>query len=157
MRPARRFCTTWMTIATLALAACVSHDYIGETFAPTEEVRVFFDEASVPEGYVVMGENRASTSADVDTQTIVADMVKQARRVGADAMLIIGVETVVTGTSTSTQGSAFGRDQYFVDSKGRIRYRPSSSVRWDETTYSSIERDKIVTAKFLRRTAGATE
>lgn len=157
MRSDRRFCAMWMTIAMLALGACVSHDYIGETFAPTEEVRVFFDEASVPEGYVVMGENRATTSADMATQTIVADMVKQAKRVGADAMLIIGVETVVTGTSTSTQGSAFGRDQYYVDSKGRVRYRPSSSVRWDETTYSTIDRDKIVTAKFLRRTVDAIE
>ncbi len=141
-------------LASIALGClgCVSHDYVGQTFAPTENVEVYFDESAVPPGLIVIGHDRAVASDDVDTQTIVAAMCKQAQKVGADALLIVGVDTVDSGVSTSTTGSATRNNTYYVDKRGNLRARSGPSyTTWNENTYTTVLRDRVVTARFYRR------
>lgn len=115
------------------LPGCVSHDYVGETYAPTQHVQVFFDDA-VPAGYRVMGQDRADSIDATSTQDIVQDMVEKAREVGADAILITSVESVETGSSTTTQGKDKEKDG-----------------EWRSNAHTTVIREKVVTAKFLKR------
>jgi len=145
-----------LAVVVAAPLGCVSHDYVGQTFAPTENVDVYFDESAVPPGLIVIGHDRAVASDDVDTQTIVTDMCKKAQKVGADALLIVGVDTVDSGVSTSTTGSAMRNTSYYVDKRGNLRARSGPSYTyWNENSSTTVLRDRVVTAKFYRRERAA--
>ncbi len=142
----------WMAVVVLGLVlgGCVTHDYVGERYAPTDHVRVFYDSSSVPAGYSVIGQDRAEATEYMTTEDIVKDMVKKAREVGADAVLIDGVETVAVGSSTTTRGSSDGDTEYYLTDDGELRTRHKPSGKWNENSYSTIQRDKVVTARFLK-------
>ncbi len=108
------------------LAACVSHDYIGERYAPTQHVNVYYDASAVPDGYRVIGQDRAQSGEAVTTEDIVADMVEKAKEIGADGLLIEGVDEVVVG-STSTAPTSLN------------------------TVNTTVQKNKVVTGKFLKR------
>lgn len=45
-------------VAVLAMAGCVSTDYVGKSYAPTSQVDLYFSEADITLPYEVMGEVR---------------------------------------------------------------------------------------------------
>lgn len=118
----------------LFAAGCVSQDYVGERYAPTQNVQVFYD--AVPSGYRVMGEDRAQAGNIVSGDEIITAMVEKAREVGADAIVITGVDRVEVGQSTNTIGSGDRDDK-----------------DWRSNAYSTKVTNKVVTAKFLKRDA----
>jgi hypothetical protein len=118
----------------LIVTGCVSQDYVGERFAPTQNVQVFYD--TVPAGFRVMGEDRAQAGNAVSGDEIIAAMVEKAREVGADAIVVTGVDRVEVGQSTNTFGSGDRDDD-----------------EWRSNSYSTTVTNKVVTAKFLKRDA----
>ncbi|MCA9311763.1 MAG: hypothetical protein KDA21_11195 [Phycisphaerales bacterium] len=145
----------WMILTLLgaAFGGCVSHDYMGESYAPTEHVRVFYDAASVPDGFSVIGEDRAEASEFMSSNDIVADMVKKAREVGADAILIDGVQIVDVGSTTSTSGesSSHKHTQYYASQNGKLHKRHKKDSDWHESSYTTEQHNKVITAQFLKR------
>ena len=121
-----------IAIASFAMQGCVTNDYVGERYAATDSVLVFYD-GVVPAGYRVIGQDRAQATEYMTTEQIVQGMIKEAKKVGADAIAITGVETVETGSDTNT----YGKDK---DEK-----------KWSSTSHTSVQKNKVVTAKFLKR------
>src|SRR6056297_3440915 len=69
----------------LTISACARVNYIGNSYAPTQSVEIFFEEEKVKGTYELMG--KAVASAHDDEQGRDA-LVKRAREEGADAILI---------------------------------------------------------------------
>jgi hypothetical protein len=85
-----------------ALTSCAHLDYIGENYAPTTQVDMFFDEADVKKDYKVMGHviytEPVFLGGGSDMQK---KILEKARAVGADGVLIIGFDRKKTGESTN--------------------------------------------------------
>lgn len=134
----------------LTLSACVSHDYAGESYTPTDHVRVFYEGSLVPADYRVIGTDRAETTEYMDTQAIIQDMIKKAQSVGADAIKIEGVQTVAVGSSTTSYGESEDKE-YYATTDGELHTRHKNSGKWQENSYTTTTRNKVVTAHFLKQ------
>ena len=122
-----------ITLFSLLIFGCVSQDYVGERYAPTQNVQVFYTD--VPSGYRVIGEDRAQAGSAVSGDDIIAAMIEKAREVGADAIVVMGVERVEVGQTTNTRGTGDHDDD-----------------DWRSNSYTTTLTNKVVTAKFLKRT-----
>ncbi len=124
-------------VCIFAFAGCIKQDYMGETYAPTQNVLVFYDESEIDMSeYHVMGSDTATASGRTDSQKIVEEMRMKAREVGADAMVVTGVEKYASG---NTSGGYYTEHGDHDDSRGLT------------TNTSTTRMEKAVTAKFLKR------
>src|SRR5262245_29851488 len=57
--PRRRRTPHWIAVLTLAIAGCVSVDYVGKSFPPTNQVDVYLSMTDVKRPYTTIGEVRA--------------------------------------------------------------------------------------------------
>ena len=117
------------------LAGCTSIDYLGKTYAPTQHVDVFFSPQDVKRAYEVMGEIRAEGDDIVSYESMQQKLVQEAMQKGADAILIEKLDMTETGYTT-------------VENKTREQHKRTSSSTAISTT--SIEKDRIITAKLLK-------
>lgn len=142
-----------LTSLSIGLVACVQHDYVGDTFAPSApgSVRVYYDAAAVPDGMRVIGTNRAKADESMDSNEIVADMVKKAESVGADAILVEGIQTVENGATTSTNGEQHMKTEWYTDAQGVRRKRQVPDGSWSSTATTTVQKEKIITGKFFKR------
>jgi len=85
----------------LAVGACAHLDYIGESFAPTPRVDLFFAEKDVPGEYRVMGQILATAGDLVSAEKLQAKIVEKAQQKGADGVVLLGLERYKSGESTS--------------------------------------------------------
>ena len=83
-------------------------NYLGESYPPTQDVEIFFDEADIERDYKVMGvmKNEGSEIELSDAESVQEAMIKKAKSVGADAILFIGFyQEKVTGEETEVTQS----------------------------------------------------
>lgn len=117
-------------LATLSLAlllvGCVSNDYTGKTYAPTDNVEIFYAETDVGRDYEVMGTDRATASDSMSSQDIVAKMVDEAKKRGADGIIVDNVDTRSIGSSSSSYGDD------------------------NRSTVTNDMREKVITARFIK-------
>ncbi len=84
----------------LFVSACgddVDIDYLGDSYAPTSHVDVYFSEDDVTEGYLVIGH---ATADGGDTETLQETLIEKARDSGADGIIFEGFDRVETGEQT---------------------------------------------------------
>ena len=115
------------------LAGCsASHDYLGDRYAPTEFVEVYYPHEPVPDGYVVMGTNRTEASEGAEAEEVVAQIVEKAKEVGAHAVAI---------------------ERYSIEFAGTTRQTDVDHDRhgYSERTRVSDRRVKVFESVFLRR------
>lgn len=74
--------------------------YMGDELASTNKVDVFYAEKDVKLEYKVIGHIYSSTG--VSTSNVKASIVKKAKSVGADAVIVPGPTTIETGKNEST-------------------------------------------------------
>ena len=115
-----------LALVAAGLVGCVSNDYAGKSYAPTQNVEVFYDESQVGREYEVMGVDRADAEDGTSSQQIVQAMVSEAKKQGADGIIVDNIGTENTGSRTSTSG----------DDKN--------------STYTTETREKIITARFIK-------
>lgn len=73
------------------LAACHQINYLGDNYAPTHEVKFFYNEKDIPSGaYVTMGRCTVSISRRSFSESVVGALREKAMEVGADAILVKG-------------------------------------------------------------------
>ena len=96
----------------LSLTSCVSTDYIGKSYPPTSNVEIFFSENDIKGDYEVMGELTAETDDFVFTngEKMQNKMVDEAKKKGADGIILTGLERRVTGEETVTSSEAKVKD-----------------------------------------------
>ncbi|MBX2821568.1 MAG: hypothetical protein KTR29_17860 [Rhodothermaceae bacterium] len=74
----------------LFTAGCASTEYIGETYAPTSDVEIFYSEDAVPYEFTTIGQ-ALGTGVWVKNRKIQNKLVDEAMNRGADAILITGL------------------------------------------------------------------
>jgi len=122
-----------IVLGAVGLFGCAaSHDYLGERYAPTVDVEVYYPHEDVPEGYAVIGTNRTEASESVDAEEIVADIVEKAREVGAHAVAIERYSIEFAGVTRTTD---VDHDDYGYSERTRV----------------SDRRVKVFESVFLRR------
>jgi hypothetical protein len=135
---------TAVAICAAVLSACVSVDYMGRSYAPTEHVDVFYALDQVRRPYEVMGRAEARADAGVEMQKFEDGLVAEARKRGADAIVIEDSALVVSGENTSTRGSTFPRE-------------PGKKKKWYEPDYveestTTVTRERVILTRFLKYT-----
>ena len=96
----------------LSLTSYVSTDYIGKSYPPTSNVEIFFSENDIKGDYEVMGELTAETEDFVFTnaEKMQNKMIDEAKKKGADGIILTGLERRVTGEETTTSSEAKVKD-----------------------------------------------
>jgi hypothetical protein len=142
-----------LALSLLLLCGCVQHDYMGEQFAPVDprSVAVYYDASRVPTDMEVIGTNRAKADEGMESNEIVADMVKKAASVGAQAVLVEGVQTIESGASTSENGQQHTKTEWYTDANGVRRKRTVPDGSWSSSSTTTVQREKVITARFYRR------
>ena len=78
------------TLLTLLVIGCAGVNYLGKSFDPTTTVDVYFSKEEVEKEYTVMG-HALGTGTWVSNSKIQERLVEEAKRKGADAILITGL------------------------------------------------------------------
>ena len=92
--------TVLMLLMLLFFTACgddVDVDYLGDSYAPTSHVDVYFSEDDVTEGYLVIGHATADGDEAEDLQET---LIEKARENGADGIIFEEFDRVETGEQT---------------------------------------------------------
>ena len=71
-------------------AGCAQTEYLGETYAPTNDVEIFYSEDAVPYEFTTIGQ-ALGTGVWVRNHKIQDKLVEEAMKRGADAILITGL------------------------------------------------------------------
>ena len=117
--------------AVFILTGCVSAEYMGKTYQPTDHVDIFFSFDDIERDYEVMGEIRAEAAEFMSTEKIQNKLVEEAMAKGGDAIVIEHWDEVVVSSSASTHGEA-------------------DENKYKETTTSTVTKEKVVTAKLIK-------
>jgi len=123
----------------MVVAGCVSVDYVGTSHPPTESVDVFYAPDDVRRKYTVMGE----VSADVDVlpfvssgQELQAKLIEEAKKRGANGIILGGMtKRVVGGSSTTT---------------GQVDWKKNKHGTYTETTTSSDDEKAELRGTLIR-------
>ena len=128
-----------LTLATL-LAGCAHIDYVGESYAPTSHVDVYYSESNVPHGFTVIGEVIATGDALVSTGKMQEKIRKEALKHGADAVVLTSLERYASGEHSSWNQ----HETESKDKKGRVHNDASGS------SSTATEEKKKIRAIFIR-------
>lgn len=97
-------------LAAVLSAGCLSYQYDGEKAAqPTEELTLYTDSARIPRNYTVLGRARVSGNyQEVSNEKMIAKLVEEGKKCGANAILITGRQIVpITDSPRSGNGGGF--------------------------------------------------
>jgi hypothetical protein len=129
--------------AAFVLAGCVSVDYMGRSYAPTAHVDVYYSLEELKRPYEIMGQASARADDGMSMQKIQDELVKDAMKRGADALVMGDVSRVASGTETTTSGT--------------VHERKNSKKKWwepdyTETSSTTVSHEKLVHARLLKYT-----
>jgi hypothetical protein len=65
--------------------------YLGDTFAPTDTLQVYYNEKDIRQPYRVMGKMTNDMLADFKVEQVKSTMIEKAKKVGADGILFSDV------------------------------------------------------------------
>lgn len=119
------------------LASCVSVDYVGKSYPSTSAVEIYFSENDIPRDYEVMGELIAETDDMLFTngEKMQNKLVEEAKKKGADGIILNALERRVTGESASTS------------SETKVA---NDRVRTTERTDSNVKEKKELRARLIK-------
>lgn len=123
----------------LLIAGCAHIDYVGEELPPTTIVDVYYTENDVRLSYTVIGRVVATGDAWVSTSKLRKELIKKAQKVGADGVIVYGIERyreqpTTTYTETTT-----------TENKGGKQIETTTS-----TASTKAEEVKQITAVFIK-------
>ena len=82
-------------LMTLFVVGCASVNYVGESFEPTTTVDLYFSTESIEKEYTVIG-HALGSSVFGSNDAIQKELLEEAKRKGADAVLITGIGKELT-------------------------------------------------------------
>ena len=123
----------------MSLAACTKIDYIGESYPPTNNVDLYFSEADLRMEYKVMGQVIASASDYVSAGKMQNKIMEEARKKGADAVVILGMERYHAGESQTYQET--------TETKEKSGGTTSTTTA---TTKNEVQKEKEIKALFIK-------
>jgi hypothetical protein len=78
-------------LVTLLAIGCASVDYVGKSFDPSTSVDMYFSEKDIEKDYTVIGHAIGMGGFGASTDKIQEKLIEEAKRKGADAVLITGL------------------------------------------------------------------
>ena len=78
-------------LLTLLVVGCVSVNYIGKPFDPTNSIDVYFAKEEIEKEYIVLGHAISTGTWGASNEKIKNKLVEEAKSRGADAILITGI------------------------------------------------------------------
>lgn len=137
------------TLAALALllTGCVNTDYVGESYAPTTSVDVFYSMDDVTRSHTVMGKISATAMDGWDSGSMVEELKAQAMAKGANALVIEGVHTETVGSYTSTYGKDDG-PKWVITEDGKLKDSGKGSS--SSTSITTDTKEKVMDAELLK-------
>jgi hypothetical protein len=124
----------------LAFISCTQIDYIGQEFPPTTEVDTYFSVADIRYDYTVMGTVVATATDIVSAEKMQKDIIKKARKKGADGVIFEGLERYHAGTTSSYTETT--KDE--TDNKGKTKTVTTG------TQSNTTEEKKQIKATFIK-------
>ncbi len=121
-----------IVLGAVVLVGCAaSHDYLGERYAPTVDVEVYYPHEAPPAGYVVIGTNRTEAAEGRDAEEVVADIVAKAQEVGAHAVVIerFSIEFAGVTRTTDVEHDDYGHSERTRVSDRRVKVFESVFLR----------------------------
>ena len=83
------------------LAGCAKIDYVGKEYEPSDHIELFLSYDDVEFDYEIMGHFVVTAYAYVSSEKMQAKLLDKARRKGADAVVVLGLERYVSGEKTT--------------------------------------------------------
>ena len=132
---------------TAFLGGCVNTDYVGENYAPTSQIDVYYSIDDVKTSHAVMGEITATAMDGWDSAAMVEELKTQAMAKGADGLVIMDVHTETVGSYTSNYGDS-ADDKWVVTEDGQLKHHGSGSS--SSTSITTDTKEKVMTAELLK-------
>lgn len=129
-----------LPLLVVVAASCTKIDYVGEEFPPTDRVEQFFSPTDVTREYKVMGYIAVSAPDMVSAEKMHKKLVEKAQKVGADGVIIEGLELYTAGSNTSYSETS----QEKTDKKGKTKTVTSG------TSSTSAEEKKQIKATLIK-------
>ena len=120
----------------LLFTGCVTTEYMGREYAPTENVDVYFSMDDIDGDFEVMGELTGEAGEYDNFEHMEDEMIEEAKKKGADAIVFEDMDTVTVGTTTT----------YFEDDTKRRHRRH----RRHKTAVTTDIKDKIIKAELVK-------
>jgi hypothetical protein len=130
-----------MLIAVMLNGCSPTIQYVGRNYRATDEIDLYFNSADINRGYETMG--RAEGVGNIirsDYSDIQEELIKMAKRKGADGVLIYGMEKRMNGQSTNSVTSLGKND---TDLFGRRVTNISTSTTTSSSTINVLQADFI--------------
>lgn len=106
VHPRRSFAGLGMVmLTTLVLTGCANVNYVGHEYGPTQDVDIYYSEASIEKEYELIGHG-LGTGFWVKNRKIESKLIEEAREKGADAILYTGL-----GKSNVIIGNGWSADE----------------------------------------------
>ncbi len=126
----------------LLLGGCTKIDYIGEEYAPTTNVEMYFSEEDVTREHKVMGHIIATAPDLVSAEKMQKELKKKAMEKGADAIIILGMEKYQSGETTNYSETT-------VEGTTKKGNPKSTTTATSTTTTEEKKQIKAILIKFL--------
>lgn len=94
----------------IIIVGCTKIDYVGEEYPPTTHVDMFFSMDDIEQDYKIMGHVVASAEDIVSAEKMQKKIMEEARKRGADGVVILGLERYQAGSTTSYSESTTTKD-----------------------------------------------
>ena len=96
-----KYTASLLALLVLFVAACAKIDYIGQSYAPTTHVDLYFSEQDIRKDYQVMGHVIAQAHEGISIENLQKKLEAKAREEGADGIVIHGFDRIQTGETTT--------------------------------------------------------
>lgn len=136
-----------VTFLIALLGGCVNTDYVGENYAPTSQVDVYYSIDDVERSHAVMGKITATAMDGWDSAAMVEELKTQAMAKGADGLVIMDVHTEKVGSYTSTYGDS-ADDKWVMTEDGKLKHHGSGSS--SSTSVTTDTKEKVMVAELLK-------
>lgn len=126
--------TVGLVVVALALAGCVSVDYVGKSYPPTSSVDLYMSAADVRRPYEVIGTARAQVEALPFTspgEQLQTKLLAEAQSRGADAVILGPLGTRQVAATSTTTGQATSKKK---GNKKTTQYTDTTQTNVDEVT-----------------------
>ena len=123
----------------ILVAGCTKIDYVGREYPPTERVDLYFSMDEVEREHEIMGHVVASADDIVSAGKMQEKIMEEARKKGADAVVILGLERYRAGETTS-----YTENTTTKETKKGLK---SSTTA---TTSTSVKEKKEIQGTFLK-------
>jgi hypothetical protein len=124
----------FFSIGLLMLGCATSFQYVGKSYPATSQVDIYFSTKDVKKAFEVMGTINGTVGENADFNQTLEKLKKEARKQGADAVVIEGMELIPANKPDSTATEKGGNlvSQSLINSHSKLTYGNPQNRAYDE-------------------------